>query len=203
MRFGLLVALVFSLSCGDGRSTSPAAPTGPPPPPILPRGTVTDATGDAATCCPVIAVAPDLVSGGITITDGGTAILSVRFSPGTFDPNTTTVGFLLDTDQNAASGGDFTGMGLEYIVDFGSEYFSGFAFILRYEGFGEYGPYVPAAPVSIVNNGMEVALPLSLLGGDDGRMNFRVYVQTQVSEDGFTTILDYMPDRGLAAARCQ
>lgn len=54
-------------------------------------------------------------------------------------------------------------------------------------------------PITFVPDGMDATLPLALLGGDDGLINFKVTTQRQLTESGFTGIQDYMTDVGLPA----
>lgn len=149
-----------------------------------------------------MSVPPDLVAGSIEITSGNLALLSVRFAPGTFDPATTFAQFDLDVDQNPLTGSPNQGLGIDYIVDLGSAFYGGQARVSRFSGGTQYQA-VGTVPVSFVANGMDVGIPLSLMGGDDGRMNFRVITSAQVSPAGFSTILDYMPDIGRPAAIVQ
>jgi hypothetical protein len=45
-----------------------------------------------------------------------------------------------------------------------------------------------------------VMLPLSVLGGDDGKMSFKVMCQQWIAGANNTGILEWMPDVGQAAA---
>ena len=45
---------------------------------------------------------------------------------------------------------------------------------------------------------IDVGIPLSMVGDDDGRLNFRVIAASYLGGNAFTAILDFMPDRGAA-----
>jgi len=165
--------------------------------------TVTDPVGDAGTGN------PDLVSG-MASAGNGNLTLSVQFAPGTFDPATTHALFNLDIDENPATGfqgidnggRDVGVLGVEYLVFLGSASEGGNATIMRFngEGFSTIG----TAPVSFSINGMDVVIPLSLLGNDDGQVTFRVEVQTQTSPSpAYTGVLDWMPDFTLPPGRLE
>jgi hypothetical protein len=126
-------------------------------------------------------------------------LVAVRFAPGTFSPATTFAQFELDVDQNPLTGSPFEALGLDYIVDMGSSYYAGQARVSRFIGGTQYQP-VGTAPISIVADGIDVGIPLSLIGNDDGRLNFRVISSGFLGGNGFSTILDYMPDIGRPAA---
>lgn len=93
-------------------------------------------------------------------------------------------------------------LGIDFIVNLGPTFYAGQAQVSRFSGGTQY-QLVGSVPVSFVADGMDVGIPLSLLGADDGRMNFRVIASSQVSTIGFSTILDYMPDIGRPAAVVQ
>ena len=121
-------------------------------------------------------------------------LVSVRCASGTFRQNSTAIQFEFDVDQNAVTGHPFEGLGLEYILDMGSSYYGAEAHIGRYVGGEQYQTF-GTAPVSYVPDGIDVAIPLALIGGDAGRVNFRVVTNTHLGGNTFSTILDYMPDR--------
>ena len=198
----LVLGLLFA-ACGGGGNRSSTGPSAPSPTPTPSptsslRGEVSDPTGDALQFANVL-VSPDLVSASIEIT-GALALLSVRLAPGTFQAGTTHVQFDLDTDQNALTGHSFFGLGNEYFVNMGSRYDGGSATVNR--DLGETYVRTGSVPVTFSPDGMDVAIPLALLGNDDGRMNFRVVVSSQVNFDkpAFTFIADFMPNTNLSPA---
>ena len=161
------------------------------------RGLTTDPTGDVASG------EPDLVTGTASVS-GGNLTLSVRFAQGTFSSQTTLAQFLLDTDANPSTGtpGSDAGgindagiIGWEFLVEMGSD-FHGTEATIRRSDFQSAG----TAVVSFVSNGMDVTIPLSVLGGDDGQLTFKVVTFSQLTPTTFTGVLDYMPNVGQPAA---
>jgi hypothetical protein len=148
---------------------------------------------------------PDIVCAGAQVS-GGNLLLRVGFAPGTFDPATTRVSFNLDIDQNPATGfsgitngnADSAVMGVEYLVEFGSNYNIGLAWVETVPGLSVLG----TGPVEFFDDGMVATVLLSLLG-DDGLFNFKTTVQTQNPPTqqfpvSFTIIQDFASDLGLA-----
>ena len=165
--------------------------------------TVTDPVGDAGEGN------PDLLTGVATAGNGNLA-LSVRFAPGTFNPATTHALFNLDIDGNPATGfqgidngaHDVGVLGVEYLVFLGSASEAGNATILHFNGVGF--TTVGTVPVTFSPDGMDVVIPLALLGNDDGQMTFRVEVQTQLTPTpSYTPALDWMPDTTLPPGSLQ
>jgi hypothetical protein len=157
------------------------------------------------------APAPDIASISATAANGALT-LSVRFAQGAFDPHRTSVSFHLDTDQNPATGQpgvaasgtlDNGIIGVDYIVNIGSDYYGASASLLKYGGTLNFftgvagGPF----PVTYTADGMDVTIPLSAIGNTSGLINFKATSVLQVSVNGFTGILDTAPDVGLAAAQ--
>ena len=170
---------------------------------VVPRppdffGDTIDATGDAGG-----AGNPDLVSAMVAIR-GSNVTLSVRFAPGTFVP-TTNVQFALDTDKNAATGnqGSDSGcvndagvIGVEYIVDMGSTFGNQARIMTHLGACNSYGGTTLTGTVISTADGMDVSFPLALLGGDDGRLNFKVLSYRELGGGAFTGVLDRMTDVG-------
>ena len=52
---------------------------------------------------------------------------------------------------------------------------------------------------TVVANGVDVTIPLSMLGEDDGNMNFKLTIQKQISPTSWTGINDYVTDLGQPA----
>jgi hypothetical protein len=194
-RFGVLCFALLACGCDEGNGN----PTPSPSPGNL-RADVTDRAGDAAAFAGV-AVPPDLVSASIEITQGNLMLISVRCNAATFDLATTWIQFALDVDQDPGTGDPFEGLGLEYLIDMGSSFYAGQARVSRFIA-GTYQT-VGTVPVSVISSGSDVGVPLSLVGNDDGRMNFRVLAAYYLGRNGFSTPLDYMPDQGVRAAVVQ
>jgi Tol biopolymer transport system component len=172
-------------------------------------GQATDAAGDALGG----GTNPDLVSATITVFNNDTVKLSVRFNPGTFDPATTSAEFTLDTDQNVHTGlpgidggcsaPDSNLIGTDYIVDLSSGFGNNQGSILA-SGSDDCPPQfalVGNAPVTIQSDGMDITVPLSMLTGATAGAaprrpwNFKVTTSTFLG-NGFTALLDRMPDTG-------
>ena len=191
----VLGVLVLVSSCGE---------TTTQPTPRNLRGDVTDPAGDTRSS--PSGVAPDLRSGSIEINAATNAMLiSVRCAPGTFNSATTIVQFDLDLDQNPATGSPFEGLGLEYIVNMGSPLNAGQAQVFRFVGGAGTGYQLVNVPlpVTVVADGIDVSIPLSVIGNDDGRMTFRVVTSVHLGGNTSTGILDYMPDSGAPAGVVQ
>ena len=64
---------------------------------------------------------------------------------------------------------------------------------------------VASVPMTAVTDGRDVTVPLSILGGDDGRLDFRVssFVILLNSSTASGGILDTMPGAGLPPGRVQ
>ena len=134
-------------------------------------------------------IAPDIT---VSIAEvvGPDLRLRVRFVPGTFSQQATLVQWSLDTDENPTTGNpgsdsgcvvDAATMGTEHVVSMGSELAVPAASVLNATGAcnsfvgGGLGGTIVFTPL-----GMDVAIPLALLGGDDGRMNYKLNVFTQL-----------------------
>jgi len=168
---------------------------------------VTDGVGDAI-ADPRVLVTPDLVSATAAAGSGNLA-LSVRFAPGTFDATAAHVVFNLDADQNPATGfpgvdaahNDAALLGADYQVVLGSKSEGGTAKVLRWDAASGSFLLVATEPVSAGLTGYDVTVPLAVLGNDDGQMNFKVVVQSQILsllQLGYTGVQDYLPDLGVA-----
>jgi hypothetical protein len=186
----LLLAVVLGLSLHAGSVAAATVSCSGLP------GSISDPAGDAFS-----ANAPDIVCIGAQAI-GGSLVLRAAFAPGTFDPATTHISFGLDTDQSPATGfpgitsgnTDAAVIGTEYIISFGSSSNAGFAVVrpdpaFTVSGFGS---------VEFFDDGMVATILLSLLGDDDGLLNFKAVVQTELSPNVFTPIQDFASNVGLA-----
>jgi hypothetical protein len=133
-----------------------------------------------------VLVAPDIVLAIVDV-DADEVVFKLRHRPGSFDPATTRFAIDLDTDQNASTGS----AGIEYNVFVFPAGGKG-ADVARTTTTGY--TVVGTVPVSFVADGCDVAIPLSLLGSDDGRFDFRVRVYAQPA---LPLVLDVLPDLGL------
>jgi hypothetical protein len=167
-------------------------------------GAIVDPSGDAGA-----AGNPDLVSASIVIHQTSVT-LQVRFAKGTFSPSTSVAQFLLDMDQNAATGHPGTDagcqtdaalLGSEYLVTLGSNFFGTEAQILPYAGrCNTFGDATLTGPGSVVfsADGMDITFPRSLIGEVDARLNFKVISARHLEGSAFTGVLDRMTDTGQA-----
>jgi len=174
---------------------------------------VTEVVGDATTDSR-IAISPDLDTAKATVGGGNLTLIVLlgKTTNGvtTFDPATTHIIVNLDVDQNPATGSpgvdaagnDATIFGTDYLVEMGSASEGGAARVMKFVAgsFTQVGTF-PVTQLANLDNspeGLQVTIPLSALGNDDGQMNFKVVVQSQVdATPGYTGILDYMPNLGL------
>jgi hypothetical protein len=175
----------------------------------LPSGTVSDPDNDASPSSNPDPD-PDLVSATVS-SDGTNLLLQVRFKPGTFDSALTRAQFILDTDRNPATGqqGSDSGcvndngiIGAEFLVNMGAD-LGTTAAVLQYQG--TCNSFAPAGSgtTTFVTDGMDASVPLSVLGGSNGQLNFKVVTSEQIAPNAFTGVLDYMPDVGLPAGQAR
>src|SRR5262249_49052548 len=140
---------------------------------------------------------------------GTNLLMQVRFKPGTFDASLTRAQFILDTDRNPATGhpGSDSGcvndngiIGAEFLVNFGAD-LGATAEVLQYQGTCNSFASAGSGSVTYVADGMDATVPLSVLGGSNGQVNFKVTASEQIGPSAFTGVLDYMPDVGLPAGQ--
>ena len=192
------VPLVALVAAGCSSSTGPTTAS------TALHGEVTDPAGDAVQDARV-ARAPDLVSATADVASG-TLTLVVQFAPGTFDRQTTRVAVLLDTDQNGSTGiRQANGTGADYNVDIVAA--SSLAVVAKANpttcgAQGSCFDNVGSTSVSFMTDGVQVAVPLSLLGNDDGRMNFQMNAYVLVAPLT-AVVFDFMPDVNLPPGRIQ
>lgn len=177
----------------------------PPPPPSVPLAVlVSDPAGDAQH---FQAMPPDLVEVA-AVADQGIIAFSILFAPGTFNPGSTGISIMADTDRNVNTGhpgiaasGQLDGgvLGVDYMVNlyFGCIEASS---TLRYAGTLNQFEHVSGAPqYAIQGDNVALVVPLSQLGGGNGNIRFKVIVQSLVSGGtlcGWTGITDVIPDLG-------
>lgn len=165
---------------------------------IVLRGDVSDPIGDAVPV-PNVASSPDLVNGTADVRGDGNVTFTVRLAPGTFDPRTTLLIIYLDTDQNVSTGiPGGNGLGMDYLV---SMFGQNLAIVQR--SINQVWTTVAQVPMTAVVNGRDIAVPLTLLGNDDGRLNYKVSSFSIVANTAPSGILDTMPNVGLPPGRVQ
>jgi hypothetical protein len=166
---------------------------------------VNDPIGDAR-AVPGFSKPPDLVRGTVDVS-GDAITFSIYFAPGTFDRQDAKVTIELDTDRNPKTvvPGD-PGLGIDYVVQLWVR--TGQTRIekaVHASPCAVANPCYSAAgttPLTILADGLQTTLPLSLIGSTNGRMNFRVftYVPDRMQR-GATVLSDVMPDLSRPAAR--
>jgi hypothetical protein len=169
---------------------------------------VTDPIGDTVrnTTYPQFTNLPDLVRATVDVV-AGNIMFMIRLAPASFDPATTVLLIDLDTDQNTSTGFSRNGLGVDFSLNLGAPGFGNpplgnQAHILRFGA--SPGPFglSGSVPVTVVTDGMNVTVPLSMLGNGDGRMAFRVeslVLLTTISAIPF----DDLPDLSLPPPRVQ
>ena len=178
-----IATLVSAGACADRspRSNVPSiVPTAPRPIHAEVRDSSVDALPDNR-----VPVSPDIVLATVDVGPED-VVFRLRHRPGSFDPMTTRFAIDLDTDQNASTGS----AGIEYHVFIFPAAGKG-ADVARTTSTGY--TVVGTVPVSVVADGCDVAVPLSLLGSDDGRFDFRVRV---LSQPALPLVIDVLPDIG-------
>jgi hypothetical protein len=149
-------------------------------------GSTIDPAGDANSST-WIAVSPDITSATIVI-DDAKYYFRVEFAPGTFDPITTSSGFEIDADQNPLTGEAWRELGVEAYFGQGDLGDTQNAYLWK-PGLGR----VATSPVTFEANSVQYEFPRYLLP-DDGLMNYVVHVQTALSSNSTTSILDFAPN---------
>ncbi len=193
----LLVGMSLQLLATGGTNSFESWPATPSPSPS-PRGEAADHVGEASSPHGV-AVSPRLLSATVNVAPGDRLLLTVRFAPGTFTPGTTSVQFVLNLGQTAASAAPAKACG-DYTVDIGAPW--GHAGEARVSRLVEGGRYelAGAVPIRTVPDGIDVGLSLSLLGEHVVPRSFRVTASLRVDDDAVSPILDSMPDMGAPPA---
>lgn len=150
---------------------------------------------------------PDLLSASVLIHETNAAF-SVRVAPGSFpsiDPatghGTTFISFYLDMDQNPATGRSYSNpssdanvLGWERRIRFSTA--SNLASLSN----GSFNTLAQVPAVGL-EDGFDAVVPLSLLDGDSA-FNFKLITSVQLKTQPVfttTTIVDRLPDEGLAA----
>jgi hypothetical protein len=175
-----------------------------PSPPVTDFfGEVSDPVGDAFAWgwVPASRPAPDLEYASVQAAEGQ-MVLTVRFAPGTFADDVR-ISCSLDTDTDPSTGwpGTTSGrvtdaavLGVDYSIDTEGSVFGGKAKLFQYTR-TSFTVIATDIDVTFNEDGLEVAVPLSLLGDDDGRLYFKVTTQVQINESGATFFIsDWITD---------
>ena len=180
-----LIAMVALTAACAARPPAPGTRAAVPPAARQTHFEIRDSSVDALPDYRVL-VSPDIVWAIIDI-EPEQIVFRLRHRAGSFDPSTTRFAIDLDTDQNASTGSE----GIEYQVFVFPAGGKG-ADVARTTSSGY--TVVATVPVTFVADGVDVAVPLSLLGNDDGRFDFRVRVYSQPA---LPLVIDVLPDNGL------
>src|SRR5215831_9054139 len=180
-RTASMTVLLAAGACSG--STAPERP--PATIPAALHGEVTDPAGDAVADARV-PVSPDLVRATADVLAGsGSVTFVIQFAAGSFNRQTTRVSVVLDTDQDGSTGNrQANGLGADYALEADAANTEAVvsranppACAARLSCFDPVG----SAPITLTGDGMQVTVPLSLLGNDDGRMNFQMSAYVTVA----------------------
>lgn len=156
------------------------------------RGAVADVLGDALPTLDLVAATADV--------SGNVLTFVVRFAEVTFNPRTTATRILVDVDESRSTGGIVDAfMGADYTVLAALDTSDTQASVLRCPTGVGVCSAVGAAPVSFQVDGFTVRVPLALLGGDDGRVRFRVRSSLLIDANQG----DSMPDEATSPGQVQ
>ena len=166
-------------------------------------GSVNDPAGDATNSTSDDPANPDIVSATAS-TDGVNLNLSIRFVAAGFSSSTSRGSFVIDIDEDPGTGfpgidaanNDSALMGVEYLVNIGANLGAN-AEVLQFVSLPNTFTSLGTVSATVLSDGYDVSIPLSTLGGDEGRLTFKAETQSFLGP-GFTGILDYAPDVGLA-----
>lgn len=161
-------------------------------------GAVTDPVGDAK-YDPRVIPSPDLVSADVYC-DGENLNLTVQFDPPTFNPQKSRASFVIDIDENPATGfpgvdaggSDRAIMSGDFQVHLGADLGAN-AELWRYFPVTLVGTF----PITVLSDGYDVSIPLWAFNNDSDGLNYKVITQSHLFGSSFTGIVDYMPDLGL------
>lgn len=188
----LLGTLFCVASCGG---SSPSAPFSPSPTGGVLHAEVTDAAGDAMDSQ---VNPPDLVHATVDVA-AGSITFHIRLAPGTFNSHGTRLYIAFDTDENPSTGNAVWGIGMDfdawiYAIDRVA--------VIRRRFPDNSAADVGTVAATVAADGMDVTIPLTLLGNDEGRLDFEVHSSGDPRVAGQSAaILDMMPNLGLAPVR--
>jgi len=195
-RIASFLVSLAAIACSNSTSPTTASTTL--------HAEVADPIGDAVVDARVPRP-PDLVHATADAAIGSITFV-VQFAPGTLDRQTTRVSVLLDTDQDGSTGiRQGNGLGADYGVDVAAA--SGLAAVTKANPaacaarLSCFDP-VGSVPLTFLTDAVQLTVPLSLLGDDDGRMNFQMSSYVMVAPLTSVTF-DFMPDSNLPSIRIQ
>lgn len=185
--------VVAAAGCGGGPSpTSPSTTAA-----FSGQALAIDAAGDARPTS-LIPTAPDLTSGGVEVSNG-TVRLFGTVAAGTLDVPTTCIVFDVDTDQSVSTGAPSEAgvVGADYQLQIQNNEYT----LLRCPS--DLCTLVQRGVATTSGQTLEARFALSLLGGDDGRMNVKMKAVVLTPAGGNSGPLDFMPDLGAGVTRLQ
>jgi hypothetical protein len=152
---------------------------------------------------------PDLISA-FAMRNANAATFTVGFATGTFNAATTWATIYLDLDHNIATGSpgvtsactlDASTIGADYFIAVGAQFTPAQVYRVTYPPCASW-TFLGTVPVTLVGSGYQVTVPLTMLGNDEGGLNFKVATSRLLDPGGTssTGLLDQMPDTGIAAA---
>lgn len=157
---------------------------------LLAQTDIRDPAGDALADARV-SRAPDLVRASWE-SARGVITMTVRLAPGTFDPADVRLVIEIDADEDPSTGRN----GAEYQLFVFPKGGRG-AELTKAGSSGAAYSAVAAVPVRYIDDGVIVAVPLDVLGHDDGSVRLRVRAH---AEAALPIIFDRMPDAGIGPA---
>jgi len=161
-------------------------------------GAIADPAGDNANI--------DILTASAT-TDGKDLTFEVRYGTG-FTPATSMAFISLDTDQNNATGHpgiassgtvDVEALGGDYLIRIDANFDGNTpntASLFQYAGTVNNFNFLGTVPLTILADGYRATAPLSMLGNDDGLLNFKVVSSQATSPNTSSGIEDVAPNTG-------
>ena len=197
---------VVSVNATTGSSSIPVSGRG------IRTGHVVDASGDARAFTGVT-VSPDLVDAQLAVTGAGLTV-TLTFATGTMSQMDTRAAVYIDVDESPASGRpgtdssgtDTAAIGVEYTILLNDARSSRTNVTrMRQSGSTWFADTVGTTGLTFPTpDRMSATVPLSFLGGDDGRVAFKIAVDQYrlgVAGDVQSSLqLDNAPDSGSPAA---
>jgi len=107
---------------------------------------------------------------------------------------------------------DANSVGTDFVINASSAFYGSSVVVSAYanqatppdRSCNSYGSNVVAGSATFLADGVDFSIPLSALGGDDGRLHFKALTATYIPDTCpgcFTPVQDYLPDVGLAPAQ--
>ena len=185
---GRATLVTILVACGS--------PSEPEPAGVELRAEVTDASGDVMQSQSGPPT-PDLVRVEAEVARDSVTF-RIRFAANTYDSLTTITFIQIDSDQNRKTGVPVSpSLGMDYmVVAQRTQTLGTHAGVMRCPGPSNIcSERTGDVPVRYVVNGLDLTIPLAFLGGDNGRLNFRVEASVVAGVQR-----DYAPNENLGPA---